>query len=600
MLEVKEVGKVAGTVLERQTEDVVAGWLTEYAKTRDSTLRDLLVMAYQGLVRFLAGKFTNRGEEMEDLVQVGNIGLINAIDRFDPMRGTKFSTYVTPTIVGEIRRHFRDKAWSLKVPRRLQELSLAINKASKRLAQNLGRQPTITEIANEVHTTEKKTLEAIELGKAYDTISLDTYLVTNRESAPITLAEFLGDVDLSLQTYEQYGDLFEAIDRLESRQRTIIHCRFFKDMTQTEVAKRLNISQMHVSRLQEKALQCLQKLLLDWGEQPVRRDEEMGKQRSPNGRIKSSKGNEPERVVIPQPQDLKSPCLDREKTRLALTIYKHLPEDSKNAELDFHILSDETGIDFESVRHMVPNLCDQRVIKRVRGKHWRSYRRGGSTVTIDNNGSQEPFELAPGVWVNPGEKVNLADLAKNGSKKIPRERKGGRPMDKASVGLGQLNILLAINPDEEEYRAIDYSDLESKTDLDRNRLYSQVNQLTSKGLLERDNTGQCRQGPNKEVRVLLVHNPLAKSKQELTLPSGFTIHHNTTYRVSDLLQVNRNTEIERVAPTPMTDKEHLKAVIVNLESELAEVESQIQALEDKKTQITSSLEKLQEVLTQIG
>ena len=133
---------------------------------------------HQNLVRFLAGKFANRGEPLEDLVQVGVIGLINAIDRFDPDRGTKFSTYATPTIVGEIRRHFRDKAWSLKVPRRLQELNLAANKAAEELSQRLGHPPTIQEIAEEVGATEEETLEAIELGNAYDTVSLDSKLPT--------------------------------------------------------------------------------------------------------------------------------------------------------------------------------------------------------------------------------------------------------------------------------------------------------------------------------------------------------------------------------------------------------------------------------------
>ncbi len=232
-----------------------------YTRTRDSKVRDHLVLMHQNLVRFLAGKFANRGEALEDLVQVGVIGLINAIDRFDPERGTKFSTYATPTIVGEIRRHFRDKAWSLKVPRRLQELNLAANKAAERLSQRLGRPPTIQDIAREVGASEEETLEAIELGNAYDTVSLDSKLSHEGESAPLTLAEFIGDLDGSLQNIETYGDLKQAMDSLEPREKAIIYYRFFKDMSQTEVAKRLNISQMHVSRLQQKALKRLKELL---------------------------------------------------------------------------------------------------------------------------------------------------------------------------------------------------------------------------------------------------------------------------------------------------------------------------------------------------
>ena len=247
----------------------VSEWISEdaetlfanYAATKDSKIRDRLVVMHQNLVRFLAGKFMNRGEPIEDLVQVGTIGLINAIDRFDPGRGTKFSTYATPTIVGEIRRHFRDKAWSLKVPRRLQELNLSANKAAETLSQRLGRAPTIQEIAISVEATEEETLEAIELGNAYDTVSLDSKLAYEGESAPLSLAEFVGDTDGSLENLEKYGDLNQAMDCLDQREKSIIYLRFFKDMSQTEVAKRLNISQMHVSRLQQKALRRLKELL---------------------------------------------------------------------------------------------------------------------------------------------------------------------------------------------------------------------------------------------------------------------------------------------------------------------------------------------------
>lgn len=234
-----------------------------YAKAKDPEIRDRLVVMHHNLVRFLAGKFANRGEPIEDLVQVGTIGLINAIDRFDPERGTKFSTYATPTIVGEIRRHFRDKAWSLKVPRRLQELNLAANKAVDALSQKLGRVPTIQEIAIAVDASEEETLEAVELGNAYDTVSLDSKLAFEGESAPLSLAEFVGATDDSIDDLEKYGDLNQAMDCLDSREKSIIYLRYFKDMSQTEVAKRLNISQMHVSRLQQKALKRLKDLLLD-------------------------------------------------------------------------------------------------------------------------------------------------------------------------------------------------------------------------------------------------------------------------------------------------------------------------------------------------
>jgi RNA polymerase sigma-B factor len=233
----------------------------EYARTRDKQAREQLIAMHQNLVRFLAGKFANRGEPLEDLVQVGSIGLVNAVDRYDAERGNKFSTYATPTIVGEIRRYFRDKAWSLKVPRRLQELNQAANKAVDALAVKLGRSPTVAEIARAIGATEEETLEAIELGNAYDTVSLDSRMSTESESAPMTLAEFVGGEDEVLKNLQQYGDLSAAIEALDEREKAIIQLRFFKDLSQAEVAKNLNISQMHVSRLQHRALTSLRKLL---------------------------------------------------------------------------------------------------------------------------------------------------------------------------------------------------------------------------------------------------------------------------------------------------------------------------------------------------
>src|SRR5580658_7647610 len=137
-----------------------------YGRTRVPHLRDRLVLMHQNLVRYLASKFANRGEPLEDLIQVGTIGLINAIDRFDAGRGTKFSTYATPTIVGEIRRYFRDKAWSLKVPRRLQELNQAAARAQEELRGKLGRPPTIQEVSERLGASEEETLAAMELGNA--------------------------------------------------------------------------------------------------------------------------------------------------------------------------------------------------------------------------------------------------------------------------------------------------------------------------------------------------------------------------------------------------------------------------------------------------
>jgi len=231
-----------------------------FHRTRDQALRDRLVGQYENLVRFLASKFANRGEPLDDLIQVGMIGLINAVDRFEPDRGIKFSTYATPTIVGEIKRYFRDRSWNLKVPRWLQELNLQVTRANDRLAQQVGRPPTVAEIAEHVGCTEEEALKAMELGNAYDTVSLDTRLGLEGDAA-LTLSDSLGAEDLDLGQIESYDDLKAALTQLDNREKMILFLRFYQDQSQTEVAQRLGISQMHVSRLQHRALRKLKQIM---------------------------------------------------------------------------------------------------------------------------------------------------------------------------------------------------------------------------------------------------------------------------------------------------------------------------------------------------
>jgi RNA polymerase sigma-B factor len=240
-------------------DSTVERLFAEYARTRDPRVRARLIEMHQSLVRFLASKFANRGEPLEDLVQVGNIGLVNAVDRYEAERGNKFATYATPTIVGEIRRYFRDRAWSMKVPRRLQELNQAANRTAESLTSKLGRSPSVAELAAAIGATEEETLEALELGNAYDTVSLDAQMQTDSDNAPMSVAEFVGGEDEGIASLEKYGDLTAALAHLEDRERAIITLRFFHDLSQAEVASRLNISQMHVSRLQTRALTNLRK-----------------------------------------------------------------------------------------------------------------------------------------------------------------------------------------------------------------------------------------------------------------------------------------------------------------------------------------------------
>src|SRR5580692_11880724 len=224
-------------------------------------LRDELVVVHLNLVRFLAVRFANRGEPLDDLVQVGTVGLLKAIDRFELERGVEFTTYATPTIVGEIKRYFRDKGWAVKVPRRLQELNLAVNRASDKLAIELGRSPTVGELANHLHAGEDEILEAQELGQAYNLLSLDSEVSGETDKKSQTLADTVGVADTGLALLEDRANLERAFQVLTGRERVIIYLRFYESVSQTEIAKRLNVSQMHVSRLQAKALEKLRAIL---------------------------------------------------------------------------------------------------------------------------------------------------------------------------------------------------------------------------------------------------------------------------------------------------------------------------------------------------
>jgi RNA polymerase sigma-B factor len=215
--------------------------------------REKLVSQYIGLVEFLARRFRNRGEPLEDLIQVGTIGLLKAIDRFDLEREVEFSTYATPTVVGELKRHFRDKGWAVRVPRRLQELHLELTKTVNRLGQELGRSPTVAEIAEAAGTTEESVLEGLEIAQAYNFTSLDAPIDSD-DGGSTTFADQLGSEDEQLENLEYRASLAPEMEKLPERERRILYLRFFKGMTQSEIAGRLGISQMHVSRLLNRTL----------------------------------------------------------------------------------------------------------------------------------------------------------------------------------------------------------------------------------------------------------------------------------------------------------------------------------------------------------
>ncbi len=228
---------------------------TEEDDPRHASVRDELVTMHLPLVQFLARRFRDRGEPYEDLVQVGTIGLIKAVDRFDPERGVEFSTYATPTIVGEIKRHFRDKGWAIRVPRRLQELRISIAQATAELSQKTGHSPTIAELADHLGITEDEVIEGLEGAQAYSTSSLDAPLGDDDE-APM-LADRLGNEDPGLESIEYRESLKPLLAALPSRERRILALRFFHGMTQSQIAEEVGISQMHVSRLLAKSLATL-------------------------------------------------------------------------------------------------------------------------------------------------------------------------------------------------------------------------------------------------------------------------------------------------------------------------------------------------------
>ena len=228
--------------------------LEEYADTRDRDLRDEIVSAQIGLAEYLARRFRNRGEPIEDLVQVALLGLLKAVERFDPSRGLEFSTFATPTIVGELKRHFRDKGWAVRVPRRVQELHLRMSTVVNNLSQELGRSPTIPEIARRAEVSVDEVLEAMEAGRAYRFSSIDTGASDEEDRAPGMAAAQLGEDDTGLDEVEHRMLLTPLIASLPKREQMIIHLRFFRGMTQSEIASRLGISQMHVSRLLARSL----------------------------------------------------------------------------------------------------------------------------------------------------------------------------------------------------------------------------------------------------------------------------------------------------------------------------------------------------------
>lgn len=226
------------------------------SEQRRRECRDELVRLHLPLVDHCARRFTNRGEPFDDLVQVGTIGLIKSVDRFDTERGVEFSTYATPTIIGEIKRYFRDKGWAIRVPRRLQELRMSISSVTGDLSQQLGRSPTTGEIAERIGVTVEEVLEGIESANAYSTLSLDAG-DNDDEGGGNSMLDSLGMDDEGLAHVEIRESIKPLIEQLPPREKRILLLRFFRGMTQSQIAAEIGVSQMHVSRLLTRTLEQL-------------------------------------------------------------------------------------------------------------------------------------------------------------------------------------------------------------------------------------------------------------------------------------------------------------------------------------------------------
>ncbi len=229
--------------------------LRELAATPDGprrrALRDEAIRTWLPLANHLAHRYTGRGEPDDDLLQTATVGLIKAIDRFDPERGIEFAGFAVPTVLGEIRRHFRDKTWSVRVPRRMQELRLAISDANNTLTQSLGRSPTVPDLAAHLNITEEEVLEGLEGARAYSARSLSA---PTSEDGTTTLADTLGQADHDMELAELRIALGPAMKTLDDRERTILSLRFYGNLTQSDIAARIGVSQMHISRLITRAL----------------------------------------------------------------------------------------------------------------------------------------------------------------------------------------------------------------------------------------------------------------------------------------------------------------------------------------------------------
>lgn len=231
----------------------------QYKDKPSRELRDVLIERHLYIAEILAKKYANRGIDYDDIYQVASIGLIYAIDRYDIDKGFEFSSFATPTIIGEIKKYFRDKGWTIRVPRRIQELSKKINNAKVHLSQELQRVPTVEDIANYLNTSEEDILEAMEASKVYTPQSLDVTFDSHNDDKEVNLAELIGEDDLYFSRIENNDFLMKTMEKLNEVEKEILIERYFNKKTQVTIANNLDISQMTVSRIEKRILEKLRK-----------------------------------------------------------------------------------------------------------------------------------------------------------------------------------------------------------------------------------------------------------------------------------------------------------------------------------------------------
>jgi RNA polymerase sigma-B factor len=231
--------------------------LRRYAANPSPAVREELVERFMPLAKRLASRYAGGAEPYDDLIQVASVGLVKSIDRFDPERGTAFSTFAVPTITGELKRHFRDRGWSIHVPREVQERILKVERALSELPARLGRAPTVDDIAERLQVTPEEVLEAMHASQGHHAVSLDASPGGMEGEEPAPLRERIGAEDLSFETVEYGASIEPTLADISERDRTILHLRFVEDMTQSEIADRVGVSQMHVSRILRNTLERL-------------------------------------------------------------------------------------------------------------------------------------------------------------------------------------------------------------------------------------------------------------------------------------------------------------------------------------------------------